>query len=322
MATWTVSAGKPVVNMFHTRKRQSLSSALATLASDHSNIEAMSSVLEAAVARMAHGDYVDAQMIVGILRFFDEFVVRSHQRKEEQALFPLMRTADERAYALVERLLHEHSNQRELLEELSRSFRQLRSDPSISTHPFVVAARRRSGGAVRRKCRWRPRCAGACRLTFRGGTATPGFAAMRCERTSARPPRVARHWNGWRLRARAAASPTWLPMENSGLSEAMGSCRIMAMRLPRTRRISASDLSSRFSPSNIIRPLTMRAAGGSRRRMVSASVLLPEPEFADDAERSAGVQAERHVVHGAHYARALLGDIVGGKVFEREQRLR
>ena len=50
------------------------------------------------------------------------------------------------------------------------------------------------------------------------------------------------------------------------------------MRLPRTRRISVSDLSSRFSPSNIIRPLTMRAAGGSRRRMVSASVLLPEPD--------------------------------------------
>ena len=50
------------------------------------------------------------------------------------------------------------------------------------------------------------------------------------------------------------------------------------MRLPRTWRISASDLSSRFSPSNIIRPLTMRAAGGSRRRMVSASVLLPEPD--------------------------------------------
>ena len=73
-------------------------------------------------------------------------------------------------------------------------------------------------------------------------------------------------------------SPTWLPIENSGLSEAIGSCRIMAIRLPRTRRISASDLSSRFSPSNIMRPCTMRAAGGSRRMMVSASVLLPEPD--------------------------------------------
>ena len=119
-----------------------------------------------------------------------------------------------------------------------------------------------------------------------------------------------------------SGSPTWLPMENSGLSDAMGSCRIMAMRLPRTRRISASDLSSRFSPSNIIRPLTMRAAGGSRRRMVSASVLLPEPDSPTIPRVLAGVQAERHVVHGAHHARALLGDIVGGKVFEREQRLR
>ena len=92
------------------------------------------------------------------------------------------------------------------------------------------------------------------------------------------------------------------------------------MRLPRTRRISLSDLSSRFSPSNIIRPLTMRAAGGSRRRMVSASVLLPEPDLADDAERASGAQAERHVVHGAHHAGALLGDVVGGEILERQQR--
>ena len=50
------------------------------------------------------------------------------------------------------------------------------------------------------------------------------------------------------------------------------------MRLPRTRRISASDFCSRSSPSNSILPLAMRAAGGRRRRMVSASVLLPEPD--------------------------------------------
>ena len=50
------------------------------------------------------------------------------------------------------------------------------------------------------------------------------------------------------------------------------------MRLPRTRRISASDIASRFSPSKRISPETIFAAGGSRRRMVSASVLLPEPD--------------------------------------------
>jgi len=73
-------------------------------------------------------------------------------------------------------------------------------------------------------------------------------------------------------------SATWSPMVNSGLSEAIGSCRIIAIRLPRTRRISASDLVSRSSPSNSSRPLVTRAARGNRRRMVSASVVLPEPD--------------------------------------------
>ena len=73
-------------------------------------------------------------------------------------------------------------------------------------------------------------------------------------------------------------SETWSPIVNSGFSDAIGSCRIIAMRLPRTRRISASDFVSRSSPSKRIWPATILAAGGSRRRMVSASVLLPEPD--------------------------------------------
>ena len=75
-----------------------------------------------------------------------------------------------------------------------------------------------------------------------------------------------------------SGSATWSPMVKSGFSEAIGSCRIIAMRLPRMRRISTSDLPRRSSPSKRISPPVMRAAGGSRRRMVSASVLLPEPD--------------------------------------------
>ena len=47
-------------------------------------------------------------------------------------------------------------------------------------------------------------------------------------------------------------SPTWSPIVNSGFSDAIGSCRIIAMRLPRTRRISTSDFVSRSSPSKRI----------------------------------------------------------------------
>ncbi len=73
-------------------------------------------------------------------------------------------------------------------------------------------------------------------------------------------------------------SAIWSPTVKRGLSEAIGSCRIMAMRLPRMCRISAGDLASRSSPSKRIAPLTIRAAGGSNRRMVRASVVLPEPD--------------------------------------------
>jgi hemerythrin-like domain-containing protein len=59
---------------------------VAALRWDHSDIETMCSVLEAAVSRLEQGGYVDRQMLSGILRFFDQFVGQSHQLKGEQAL--------------------------------------------------------------------------------------------------------------------------------------------------------------------------------------------------------------------------------------------
>ena len=73
-------------------------------------------------------------------------------------------------------------------------------------------------------------------------------------------------------------SATWSPMVNSGFSEAMGSWRIMAIRLPRMCRISTSDLGTRSSPSKRMAPPTMRAAVGSRRSSERARVVLPEPD--------------------------------------------
>ena len=63
-----------------------------------------------------------------------------------------------------------------------------------------------------------------------------------------------------------------------GLGCEVNQAAVMATRLPRIRRISTSDFLSRSSPSNRISPLTMRAAGGSRRRSDSASVVFPEPD--------------------------------------------
>ena len=75
-----------------------------------------------------------------------------------------------------------------------------------------------------------------------------------------------------------SGSATWSPTVKSGLRLASGSCRIIAIRLPRTRRISPRDFVRRSSPSNQISPLTVRAAGGRRRRSERASVVFPEPD--------------------------------------------
>lgn len=102
----------------------------------------MCSVLEAAVSRIEHGDYVDPEMIAGLVRFFDEFVHRSHQRKKEEGLFPLLRAAGGPVGALVDELVRRHRNQTALVEDLSHAFQQVRSDPSTSAQRFVAAARR------------------------------------------------------------------------------------------------------------------------------------------------------------------------------------
>src|SRR5262245_29752636 len=53
----------------------------------------------------------------------------------------------------------------------------------------------------------------------------------------------------------------------------------MALCLPRTRRISAGVLVSRFSPSSRTRPPTMRPAGSGTRRTSDRHVTdLPEPD--------------------------------------------
>ena len=101
-------------------------------------------------------------------------------------------------------------------------------------------------------------------------------AAMRTARSSSRacaqaPRRLTPSWT-------RIGSATWSPIVKSGFSEAIGSCRIIAIRLPRIRRSSASGLATRSSPWNRISPPTMRAAGGSRRRSDRARVVFPEPD--------------------------------------------
>ena len=64
---------------------------------------------------------------------------------------------------------------------------------------------------------------------------------------------------------------------STGLSEDIGSWKIIAIRLPRTERMPASSSARRSSPSKTILPLSIRPGSGISRRMESAVTLLPDP---------------------------------------------
>src|SRR5215469_9208918 len=67
-------------------------------------------------------------------------------------------------------------------------------------------------------------------------------------------------------------------MLKSGFSDAIGSCRIIAICRPRIRRISRGRLWVSSSPANSMPPPTMRAADGSRPTIDRQVVVLPHPD--------------------------------------------
>ncbi len=81
------------------------------------------------------------------------------------------------------------------------------------------------------------------------------------------------------LRCVSSTSVSWRSTVRTGFSEVIGSWKIIAIRLPRISR-TASSLSPRISsPSKMISPVGIRAAGfGSRRMSASELTLLPQPD--------------------------------------------
>ena len=73
-------------------------------------------------------------------------------------------------------------------------------------------------------------------------------------------------------------SAIWLPQVKTGLSEVIGSWKIIEIAFPRTSRISSSGRSTRFLPSNRISPPTTRPGRSMSRITESAVTLLPQPD--------------------------------------------
>ena len=78
-------------------------------------------------------------------------------------------------------------------------------------------------------------------------------------------------------------------MVSTGLSDVIGSWKIIATSLPRTPRIASSLSVSRSTPSSLTEPPTMRPGGsGTSRMSESAVTLLPQPDSPTIASVSPG----------------------------------
>ena len=81
------------------------------------------------------------------------------------------------------------------------------------------------------------------------------------------------------LRCRRTDSEIWSPTVSTGLSDVIGSWKIIAISLPRILRISGSVLVNKFWPRSEIEPPSMRPGGiGIKRMIESALTDLPEPD--------------------------------------------
>ena len=85
-----------------------------------------------------------------------------------------------------------------------------------------------------------------------------------------------------------SGSVIWSPIFKTGLSDVIGSWKIMAISRPRMRRISSSDRCSSSRPSKRTDPCVRAVPGGSSRMTASADTDLPEPNSPTIATISPG----------------------------------
>ena len=123
----------------------------------------------------------------------------------------------------------------------------------------------------------------------RGPGCAPGRRARRCgARASCCRHALVQPDRLDHLRARRSAP-------GSGSSSAPG--RSWPRRRRALRRISATDRPSTSRPQSSIEPASMRPGLGTRRRIESAVIDLPQPDSPTSASTSPGRDLEAHAVH-------------------------
>ena len=138
----------------------------------------------------------------------------------------------------------------------------------LRLHGDVERGRRLVGDQHLRAARpapWRSSRAGACRRRARADIASAGAPARRCAPpASASTARRARLARGRRRDALGSPRSSCRPIDSTGLSEVIGSWKIMAMSPPRTRRIA------RFGKRGEVACRRARSAAGDPRHAAPA----------------------------------------------------
>src|SRR3954452_867448 len=93
-------------------------------------------------------------------------------------------------------------------------------------------------------------------------------------------------------------SMIWSPIVKLGLSDVIGSWKIIARRLPRSSRKRSSGASSRSKPSKRIEPVTSAACFDNRPMIAREVTLVSAAGFADQSERRAMSDGKVDAVDG------------------------
>src|SRR5581483_9282558 len=127
--------------------------------------------------------------------------------------------------------------------------------------------RRARARAIATRCAWPPESWWGYRPSRSGASSTPRSASSARARASRRLGAPCRSSD------RTNRSPT----RNTGLNEATGLWKIIAILRPRTSRSSRGESSSRSLPSNRIAPRTVAPTVGASPRIASAVIDFPDP---------------------------------------------
>ena len=234
-------------------------------------------------------------------------LVQARDRFQQAARIGMARPAENRAHVAVlddttgihdDHPFADVGNDAEIVrDQEDRRVRRWREPASSVRAPAPGSSRRARSSARRRSAAWG--CMRAPSRSSRAGASRPRTGADR--RRPGPPDRECRQGSASRATRRRRASRVERGVKHDGFADLVADGHQGVERAHRLledhRDVAPADIaasalrgrSRRLTPLNSIRPCTIRPGGSGISRRIDSDVIdLPEPGFADDADRAAG----------------------------------